>query len=336
MDNKLIILDPSLRDGSHAIGHQLTPEQVSGYVKLVDNAGVNIIEVGHGLGLGASCASVGMSRFSDSVLNDAALNAAINSEICNFVLPGFATIVRNIAPAMDQGINVFRFGTHCTEADLAQKHIEYVVENGGTAMTSLVMSHMTDEQTLLQQAKKFQDYGASSVTLMDSAGAFTLSETRKKISCLVDGLEINIGYHGHNNLGLAVANSIIARESGASILDATARGFGAGAGNTSIEEMIAALHKENMVTSVDLMKLLDASDFAQSHIIQEMPVVTNAGIIGGYYGVCGAFQKHVINASSTYGVPVDKIYQMLADRKAVAGQEDMIIEIAVQLKGELK
>lgn len=331
-NNTLLILDPSLRDGSHAIGHQLTTEQVSGYIRRIDIAGVNIAEVGHGLGLGASCAQVGFSRHKDRELNEAALSVAENIHICNFVIPGFATVERDIAPAMQHGIKYFRFGTHCTEADLARKHIEYVSNNGGTAMTSLIMSHMVDADTLLTEALKFQSYGATSVTLMDSAGAFTLSETKEKISRLVEGLDIRVGYHGHNNLGLSVANSVVAREVGASILDATARGFGAGAGNTPIDTMIAALHRENFTTTVDLMKLLEASYFAEQHIIQETPVVSNVGVISGYYGICGAFQKHVLNASLKFDVSVAAICEELANRKAVAGQEDMIIEIAAQIK----
>lgn len=329
--NKITILDPTLRDGSHAIGHKLSPDDVANYVRLADDAGVDIIEVGHGLGLGASCAQVGISAFNDATLNSAAIAAAKRAKICNFVIPGFATINKDIAPAVEQGVSVFRFGSHCTEANLTKKHIQYVRSVGMEAMSSLIMSHMADEQTLLEQSLLLQDYGATSVTLMDSAGAFTLTETRKKISMLVENLDIAVGYHGHNNIGLSVGNSIVAAQCGAGILDATARGFGAGAGNTPLEAMVAALHKEGFSTNVNLLKVLEASKYAQAHFIKEMPSVSDSGIIGGYFGICGAFQKHVLKAANDFQVSVAEICEELAANKAVAGQEDMIIEIAKKI-----
>lgn len=334
MSDNLLILDPTLRDGSHAIKHQLTPDNVAGYVKLADEAGINIIEVGHGLGLGASSSLSGISRYSDSALNQAALNNSKTADICNFVLPGFATLTKDIIPAMEQGVKTFRFGTHCTEADLSKNHIKYVTDHGGKAYTSLIMSHMVDAQTLLKQARKLQEYGAVAVTLMDSAGSFSLSETKEKISTLVDNLDIKIGYHGHNNLGLSVANSVIAAQSGATIVDATARGFGAGAGNTPIEAMIAALHKEGFETDVDLTAVILASNYAESNFIQKLPVISDEGVIGGFYGICGAFQKHIVEAAKQYDVSVTAICKELSVRKAVAGQEDMIIEVAATLKGK--
>ncbi|TPV61958.1 4-hydroxy-2-oxovalerate aldolase [Aestuariibacter sp. GS-14] len=329
---QITILDPSLRDGSHAIGHSLTPESVARYVQLIDAAGVDIAEVGHGLGLGASSAQVGFSKFSDACLNRAALDAAKRIKICNFVIPGFATVERDIAPAIEQGISVFRFGTHCTEADLSKRHIQFVRKQGATAMTSLIMSHMVSAETLLDQALKLQDYGASSVTLMDSAGAYSMSETTDKISTLVEGLNIDVGFHGHNNLSLSVANSVIAAKCGAKIVDGTARGFGAGAGNTPIETMVAALHKEQFSTNVDLMKLLQAGAYAEATFIETLPCITESGVISGFYGICGAFQKHILSASARFGVSVEEICQELSNRKAVAGQEDLIYEIAVNLQ----
>lgn len=334
-DTELQILDATLRDGSHAIKHQLTPDHVYEYINLLDKAGVHIAEVGHGLGLGASCAQVGFSAFSDNDLNKAAVAAASTIQICNFIIPGFATIERDLAPAMQQGVHCFRFGTHCTESDLAKRHIQYVSSQNGTAFASLMMSHMVSAGKLLEQALRFQDYGAKSVTLMDSAGAFTLSQTREKIALLADELDIKVGYHGHNNLGLSVANSIIAANEGASILDATARGFGAGAGNTPIDCLIAALHAENIKTGISLEALLKASNYAENSFINSLPVVSDGGVISGFYGVCGAFLKHVEKASLDFDVPANKIFEELANRKSVAGQEDMIIEIAAMLKGNV-
>jgi len=195
----------------------------------------------------------------------------------------------------------------------------------------LMMSHMASATVLVEEAQKMELYGAEGIIIMDSAGAYLPSDVHEKISALVNGLKVPVGFHAHNNLGMAVANSITAIESGAKILDATARGFGAGAGNTQLEVLVAVLEKMGCVTGIDLYKMLDASDIAEKKIMASVPIIKSESIVSGLSGVFSGFAKHVTRISMEYEVDPRDVYRELGKRKIVGGQEDMIIEVVMGL-----
>src|SRR3984957_547776 len=253
----IVVSDPSLRDGNHAVRHQLTPAQVAAYCKLADSAGIPIVEVGHGNGVGASSLQLGMSATSDLDLLSTARQHLKKTRLGIHVIPGFATIDRDLASALDIGVDVFRIASHCTEADITERFLNYARKQGRTAYGVLMMSHMASPEILLEEARKMEAYGAETLIVMDSAGAYLPDDVRRRISTLVDGLQIPVGFHGHNNLSMAVANSVAAIEAGASVLDACARGFGAGAGNTQLEALVAVLHKLGYQTGIELYDVLD-------------------------------------------------------------------------------
>ncbi|MFA5300872.1 MAG: 4-hydroxy-2-oxovalerate aldolase [Lutibacter sp.] len=331
MKKKILILDPTLRDGSHAISHQVTEQHLSLYAEAVEKAKVPILEIGHGLGVGASSLQIGRSLLSDRTMIQAAINKLKNTKLCIFAIPGMATINKDLKPALDLGVEVFRIASHCTEADLTQKHMEFISKSGKTAFGSLMMSHMATKETLLEECKKMESYGAKGVTLMDTSGASLPELVKEKISYLADRLSIPIGFHAHNNLGLALANSIAAIEAGATIVDATARGFGAGAGNTQLEVLVSILEKLGYDTGIDLYKILDAAELAEREFIKKLPTINNLGLVMGLTGVCSAFSKHIENIAKEYNVDIRDICFELENRKTVAGQEDLIFEIAQKI-----
>ncbi len=255
----ILISDPTLRDGNHAVSHQLSSKQIAIYCVAANRAKVPIVEVGHGNGLGASSLQVGIALESDKVLLETARNNLSYSKLGIHVIPGFATIKRDLKLAIDIGVDVIRVASHCSEADITQRHISYAREKGKEVYGVLMMSHMASATLLVEEAKKMELYGAEGIILMDSAGAYLPSVVTEKISALVSSLSIPVGFHAHNNLGLAIANSISALEAGATILDGTARGFGAGAGNAQLEVLVAVLNKLGYNTNIDFYKLLDAS-----------------------------------------------------------------------------
>jgi len=328
---KILISDPTLRDGNHAVQHQLTLEQVAGYCAAADAAGVPIIEVGHGNGLAASSLQVGESSVTDREMLVTARKNLPHSKLGIHVMPGFATIPRDLAPAIDIGVDVIRVACHCSEADITQRHIGYVRERGRQVFGVLMMTHMLDKDRLAEEAQKMESYGAEAIMIMDSAGAFLPPDVSTRIDTLVRILHIPVGFHAHNNLGMAVANSIAALESGATILDGTARGFGAGAGNTQLELLVAVLHKMGYETGIDLYKILDAADLAEKNMIPVIPTIKSISIVSGMAGVFSGFAKHVQRISAQFKVDPRDVFFELGRRGIVAGQEDLIIEVANQL-----
>lgn len=290
-----------------------------------------IIMVGHGNGLGASSLQVGESLITDQQMIEAARKNMKYSKLGVFVIPGFATINKDLSRAVDMGVDVVCVSCHCTEADTTQRHIEYAREKGKIAYGNLMMTHMVSAEVLAEECKKIQSYGATGVVLMDSAGAYLPSDVERKISVLATALKIPVGFHAHNNLELAVANSIVAVQSGARILDACARGFGAGAGNAAIEVLVAVLDKMGYSTGVDLYKALDASDVAEAFLMKTLPAARPASIVSGLAGVFSGFVKHVERISAQYGVDPRDVFFELGKRKVVGGQEDIIVEVAIEL-----
>ncbi len=327
---ELKFFDATLRDGSHAIKHQLSKETIAQFCKVVDGAGLYTIIVGHGNGLGASSLQVGLSLLSDQEMLTTARENIKKSKLGAYMIPGFGTIEDDIKPAIACGTELFKFGCHCTEANLTRQHIEYIRDRDMEAYGVLMMYHMAPTERILEEAKKMQSYGANGVILMDSAGASTPELVKRTICALVDGLDIEVGFHPHNNLGLAVANAYTAIQEGATIIDGTIRGFGAGAGNCQLEALAALLKKEGYSLDINLYKLFDASE-------QVIAPLTNGGglndisIVSGMAGVFSAFKTHVIAASNEFDVDPRDIFIELGKRKVVAGQEDMIVEVAAEL-----
>lgn len=336
MPKKILISDPTLRDGQHAIRHQLNEHQIAVYSAAADRAGIPIVEVGHGNGLGASSLQVGESLLSDIQMLEIARKNLINSKLGIFVLRGFATINKDLKEALDVGVDVVRLVSHCTEADITARHISYVRERGKEVYGALMMTHMASKEVLVEECLKMESYGAEGVVLMDSAGAYLPNDVTEKISALVTNLKIPVGFHAHNNLGMAIANSIAAVESGATILDGTVRGFGAGAGNAQLEILVAILEKMGYSTGIDLYKILDAADIAEKELIRTIPSPKSVSIVSGLAGVFSGFAKHVERIANEYDIDPRDIFFELGRRKAVAGQEDLIIEVAIELSRSKK
>lgn len=327
----ILISDPTLRDGNHAVAHQLSAKQVAIYAEAANKAGVPIVEVGHGNGLGASSLQVGLALETDVVLLETARKHLSTSKLGIHVIPGFATIKRDLKRAIDIGVDVIRVASHCTEADITQRHLGYSRERGKETYGVLMMTHMAPPSLLVEEAQKMELYGAEGIIIMDSAGAFLPPDVTERIRALVENLSIPIGFHGHNNLGVGIANSIAAIEAGAKMLDGTARGFGAGAGNAQIEVLVAVLEKMGYSTGIRLYDILDAADVAEKHVIPVLPVIKSDSIVSGLSGVFSGFSKHVTRISSEYGVDARDVWFALGERKVVAGQEDLIIEVVLDL-----
>jgi 4-hydroxy 2-oxovalerate aldolase len=252
------------------------------------------------------------------------------------VIPGFGTVKKDLTAAVDMGVDIFRVASHCTEADTTERHIGFLREAGKEVHGVLMMSHMADPQTLVEEARKLESYGAEGVIIMDSAGAYLPQNVTERISALVEGLTVPIGFHGHNNLGMATANSVAAVNAGASIIDGTARGFGAGAGNTQLEVIIAVFERLGIETGVDLYKILDAADTAEREFIQSVPNISSVSVVSGLSGVFSGFAKQVTKVGEEHGVDPRDIFFELGMRKAVAGQESLIIEVALELAKKVK
>lgn len=334
MISNILISDPTLRDGSHAISHQFNEHQIASYTASADAAGIPIVEVGHGNGLGASSLQIGESLLDDTTILKIARENLIHSKLGIHVMPGIATINKDLKKALSMGVDVFRVACHCTEADITQRHISFIRNMGKEVYGVLMMNHMAPKDVLVEEAYKMQSYGADGVLLYDSAGASIPSDVKEKIELLVKSLEIQVGYHAHNNLGLAVANSITAVQAGATILDGTVRGFGAGAGNAQLEVLVPVLEKMGYSTGVDFYKLLDLSDFAERELMKVIPSIKPDSVCSALAGIFSGFSKHVQRISKKYGVDSRDVWSELGRRKIVAGQEDIIIEVAVKLAAE--
>jgi len=331
---RILISDPSLRDGNHAIGHQLTADQIAEYCQAAEAACIPIVEVGHGNGLGASSLQLGEAQTPDELALTTARKHLKNSKLGIHVIPGFATIERDLKKALHWGVDVVRVAAHCTEADLTERHIRFAREQNATVYGVLMMSHMIAPEELAREAQKMESYGAEAFIFMDSAGHYLPVDVMERVKVLRDKLKIPVGFHGHNNLALAVANSLAAVEAGATLLDACSRGFGAGAGNTQIEVLVPVLERMGYSTGIDFYKLLDAAELAENKLMEGVPVIRSTSIVSGLSGVFSGFMKPVDRISKQYGVDPRDIFFELGKRGVIAGQEDIIIEVAQQLRDQ--
>ncbi|KIM09163.1 MAG: hypothetical protein KU28_00535 [Sulfurovum sp. PC08-66] len=334
MKNKVILYDVTLRDGSHAIQHKLQLKQVEEYARLAERAKVYAIEVGHGNGLGASSILVGQSVISDETMLKTAKSMLERTKLGIHVIPGFATINKDLKNAIEWGVDIVRVASHCTEADITERHIGYAREHGKEAYGLLMMSHMVEPEVLLEEAVKMQTYGAEAIVILDSAGYYLPADVRKRISLLSSNLNVPVGFHAHNNLGLAIANSLVALEAGAHILDGAIKGFGAGSGNAQLEVLVALSQRVDFQIETNLYGVLDLSEFVESNLIIDPIEISSLSIISGLSGVFSGFSKHVKRIANEIGVDARDIFVELGNRKVVAGQEDVIMEVALSLKGK--
>ncbi len=325
------LTDSTLRDGSHAIAHQFTIQQATDIVTGLDAAGVPVIEVSHGDGLGGSSFNYGFSATEEMDLVRAAVAARTQAKIAVLMLPGIGTR-EDLRRAAELGIDVARIATHCTEADIAEQHIALAKQLGLEAVGFLMLSHMIGPEELLEQAHKLESYGADGVYVVDSAGAMTIDDARRRVSTLANGLDIQVGIHAHNNLSLAVANSMAALEEGAAQIDGCTTGLGAGAGNCATEVLVAAMQRSGVESGVDPLRVVDVAQDTVRPIRPEQGVIDRDGLVMGYAGVYGSFLLHARRAAERYGVDTKQLLLELGRRKVVGGQEDMIIDVAVELE----
>jgi 4-hydroxy 2-oxovalerate aldolase len=330
----VLISDPTLRDGNHAVGHQLDAEQIRSYAAAANAARVPIVEVGHGNGLGASSLQVGESRLSDREMLGIAREQLTDVQLGVFGIPGFSTL-HDLDAAIEEGADVFRVGAHCTEADLTERHITFLGGLDKPVYGVLMMSHMATVERLVQEARKIESYGAHGVIVMDSAGALLLDDVRRRVAALVAGTSLAVGFHGHENVSLAIANSLAAVEEGASILDGTARGFGAGAGNTQLEVLVALLARLGYETGIDLYALLDAAELAERELVQISPKTDSITIVSGLAGVFSGYSEPVRRIAADFCVDARDILFALGRRSVIAGQEDVILEVASALRDDV-
>jgi 4-hydroxy 2-oxovalerate aldolase len=328
------ITDSSLRDGSHHIRHSFTEQQVSAVATGLDQAGVPVIEVSHGDGLGGSSLTYGKSATDELRLIRAAVAAVRRSRIASLILPGIGTS-ENIRAVADLGVAVIRVATHCTEADVSLQHFAVARELGLETVGFLMMAHSQPPEVLARQARIMVDGGAQCVYVTDSAGALILDQVTDRVAALVAeiGGEAAVGFHGHENLALGVANSIAAIRAGAKQVDGCTRRFGAGAGNTPTEALVAVCEKLGIATGVDTLAMFDLAEDVVRPIMVEEPVLSRMALIMGYAGVYSSFLRHAYRAADRYGVSGADILMECGARQLVGGQEDQIVEIASQLAG---
>lgn len=327
---KIRIIDTTLRDGSHAVSHSFTEDDVRRIAGGLDAAGVDTIEISHGDGIGGSSYQYGFSAVSEIKLIKAAAEVVRQAKIAVLLLPGIGTI-EDLEKAVEAGARMVRVATHVTEADIAEQHIRYSKSVGLEVVGFLMMSHMADTAKIVEQARLFESYGADIVYVTDSAGAMVPQQVAERIRAVKAAVSIPVGHHSHNNLGLAVGNTLAAIEAGATVVDATLKGLGAAAGNTQLEVLNAVLLKLGYKTGIDLYKAMDVADDVVGPRMARPQVINRESLSIGYAGTYGSFLLHALRAAEKFGVDARDILIEMGNRRTVGGQEDMIIDIAYEL-----
>ncbi|WP_240917603.1 4-hydroxy-2-oxovalerate aldolase [Phycicoccus sp. HDW14] len=315
--------------------HQFTEEQVRGVVHALDAAGVQVIEVSHGDGLGGSSFNYGFSKVDEMKLIAAAVDEATRAKIAILMLPGLGTL-HDLRNAHAAGASVARIATHCTEADVSIQHFGAARALGMETVGFLMLSHKASPATLAQQARIMVDAGAQCVYVVDSAGALVLTDAQERITAVIDeiGQEAQVGFHGHQNLSLGIANSVLAHQAGALQIDGALCALGAGAGNSPTEVLAATFERMGIRTGIDLGEVLSAAEDVVRPFIPRLPWMDRSSITQGYAGVYSSFLLHAERAAERYDVPAHEILTKVGEYGYVGGQEDMIIDIALQLAEE--
>ncbi|MCR3750159.1 4-hydroxy-2-oxovalerate aldolase [Lentzea californiensis] len=332
---QLRLTDTSLRDGSHHKRHQFTADDVRSIVAALDGAGVPVIEVTHGDGLGGSSFNYGFSLTPEQELIKVAVETAQQAKIAVLMLPGVG-VKDDILVSQDNGASIVRIATHCTEADVSVQHFALARERGLETVGFLMMAHSQPPESLAKQARIMADAGCQCVYVVDSAGALVLEQVAERVEALVAELgdDAQVGFHGHENLGLSVANSVAAARAGAAQIDGSVRGFGAGAGNTPLEAFVGVCDKLGFETGVDFFKIVDAAEDVVRPVMPDECLLDRMALMMGYAGVYSSFLKHAYTQAQRYGVSGAQILVRAGERKLVGGQEDQLIDIALELSRE--
>jgi 4-hydroxy 2-oxovalerate aldolase len=328
--NKINIVDTTLRDGSHAVSHSFTKEQAEAIAGGLDKAGVDIIELSHGDGIGGSSINYGFSKEAELDLLETAGKVVKNAKLAVLLLPGVGTI-EDLKKARERGANAVRVATHVTEADIAIQHIGWAKQNGMFVCGFLMMTHMAGPEKIVEQAKIFVDAGADYINLADSAGYMIPEDVRSRITALKNAIDLPVGYHAHNNLGMAVANTLAAVESGADYVDGTCRGLGAGAGNAQLEVLCALLKRQGWNIGADIYRIMDLAEEVVEPIMSRPQIIKTDSLMLGYAGVYSSFLLHARRAAEKFGLIPRDILVELGKRRMVGGQEDMIVDVAYEL-----
>lgn len=328
--NKFRIIDSTLRDGMHAVSHQFTPDDMAAIAAALDTAGVDTIEVGHGDGLGGSSYQYGFAVASDSDYLKAVKSALTKTKLAVLLIPGIGTH-KDLELAAKCGVNTVRIATHVTEADIAAQHVQITKSLGMEAICFLMLAHMAPTEKVVEQAKLFDSYGADIVYVTDSAGALIPSQVKERITAVREAISAPVGFHAHNNLGLAVGNTLAAVEAGAASVDGCLCGLGAAAGNAPTEVLAAVFDRMGIPTGIDLFKVMDAAEDVVKPRMHRPQVVSKLGLTTGWAGVYGSFMLHATRAGEKYDVDPRDILVELGRMKTVGGQEDLIIDVAHKL-----
>lgn len=324
------LVDTTLRDGSHAVSHQFTPEQVAGIAGELDAAGLEYIEVTHGDGLAGSSYNYGWAAANDEEYLKAAAGAIKKARLTVLLLPGIGT-QEDLEMAADCGAAAVRVATHATEADIGEQHIGLAKKLGMQAFGFLMMTHMVPPEKVAEQARLFESYGSDVIYIADSAGAMVPDDVKERVRAVVDTVRAPVGFHAHNNLSLATANSLAALEAGAVFVDCCCRGLGAGAGNTQTEVLVGVLDKIGFRTGVDFYRIMDVAEQIVEPLMTRPQVIRSAPLMLGYAGVYSSFLLHTYRAAERFGLDPRDILAELGKRRMVGGQEDMIIDVAYQM-----
>jgi 4-hydroxy 2-oxovalerate aldolase len=329
------ITDTCLRDGSHAKRHQFEEHQVRSIVAALDDAGMPVIEVTHGDGLGGSSYNYGFSKTDERKLMKAAVETATNAKIACLMVPGIGT-KDDMRAAADIGVKIVRIATHCTEADVAIQHFQLARELGMETVGFLMMAHSQPPELIAKQARIMVDAGCECPYVVDSAGAMILEDVTLRVEAMVAevGNDAMVGFHGHENIGLSVANSIFAVRAGAKQIDGSTRAFGAGAGNTPLEVFAAVAQRQGIKTGLDVLKMIDVAEDIVRPVMDGECLKDRLAVVMGFAGVYSSFLKHAYRAAERYDVSGADILMECGRQKLVGGQEDQIIQIAAQIAAE--
>ena len=332
---KVILHDMTLRDGMHAKREQMSVEQMVSIAKDLDAANVPIIQVTHGAGLGGNSLQHGFAPHSNEDYLSAVCGAVKQTRVSVLLIPGMGTM-RELQSAYDCGARGVHVATHCTEADTSPQHIAFARKLGMDTSGFLMMAHLNSPEGLAQQGKLMESYGAQTIYITDSAGYMLPADVEARVSALRAVLkpETEIGFHGHNNLGMGIANSLTAIEAGATRIDASVAGLGAGAGNTPLEVFVAVCERMGISTGCDLFQLMDLAEEKICPLMDHVVRVDRSSLTLGYAGVYSTFLLHANRAAKRFGIPARDILMELGRKKMIAGQEDMIVDTAMTMAKE--